>query len=145
MTRLRVHCPTLVLSTKRILIDVLSFRKKIWSNREMSNPGNEEQEMKILSLYASVIALSMVSMLYSGRHHNGSAANDNAAQITDGAFRDGLYLGRLAADGGGEPHVAVGRWATAEDRSSFTAGYQRRYNELLASRAELDNRVRQTK
>jgi hypothetical protein len=145
MTRLRVHCPTLVLSTKRILIDVLSFRKKIWSNREMSNPGNEEQEMKILSLYASVIALSMVSMLYSGRHHNSSAANDNAAQITDGAFRDGLYLGRLAAEGGSEPHVAIGRWATAEDRSSFAAGYQRGYNELLASRAELDNRVRQTK
>jgi len=115
------------------------------SSREMSNTGNEEQEMKILSLYASVIALSMVSMLYSGRHHNSSAANDNAAQITDGAFRDGLYLGRLAADGGGEPHVAVGRWATAEDRSSFTAGYQRGYSELLASRAELDNRVRQTK
>src|ERR1700693_6432187 len=107
MTRLRVHCPTLVLSTKRILIDVLSFRKKIWSNREMSNPGNEEQEMKILSLYASVITLSMVSMLYSGRHHNSSAANDNAAQITDGAFRDGLYLGRLAADGGGAAPVAV--------------------------------------
>jgi len=124
---------------------VLSFRKKIWSNREMSNQEMRNQEMKILSLYASVIALSMVSMLYSVRHHNSSAANDNVAQITDGAFRDGLYLGRLAADGGGEPHVAVGRWAAAEDRSSFTAGYQRGYSELLASRAELDNRVRQTK
>ena len=111
----------------------------------MSNQEMRNQEMKILSLYASVIALSMVSMLYSVRHHNSSAANDNVAQITDGAFRDGLYLGRLAADGGGEPHVAVGRWAAAEDRSSFTAGYQRGYSELLASRAELDNRVRQTK
>ena len=111
----------------------------------MSNSGNEEQEMKILSLYASVIALSMVSMLYSGRRHNSSAANDNVVQITDGAFRDGLYLGRLAADGGGEPHVAVGRWATAKDRSSFAAGYQRGYSDLLASRAEAVNRVRQTK
>ena len=112
----------------------------------MSNQEMRKQEMKLLSLYASVIALSMVPMLYSGRNHNSSAANDdNVAQITDGAFRDGLYLGKLAADGGGEPHVAVGRWATAEDRSSFTAGYQRGYSELLASRAELDNRVRQTK
>ena len=111
----------------------------------MSNQEMRKQEMKLLSLYASVIALSMVPMLYSGRNHNSSSPNDNVAQITDGAFRDGLYLGKLAADGGDEPHVAVGRWATAEDRSSFTAGYQRGYSELLASRAELDNRVRQTK
>jgi hypothetical protein len=101
----------------------------------------------MLSLYASVIALSMVpmSILHSDRRHNSPAANDNVTQITDGAFRDGLYLGRLAAEGGVEPHVAVGRWATAEDRSSFTAGYQRGYSQLLASRAELDNRVRPTK
>jgi len=103
--------------------------------------------MKILPLYALVIALALVpmSMLSGNRHHNNPTANGNVAQITDGAFRDGLYLGRLAAEGGSEPHVAVGRWATAEDRSSFTAGYHRGYSELLASRSELDNRVRQTK
>ncbi len=103
--------------------------------------------MKILSLYASVIAFGMVSMsmLYSDRQRNSPAANDNVAQITDGAFRDGLYLGRLAAESGRAPHVAAGRWARAEDRSSFTAGYQRGYTEFLASRAALDNRVRQTK
>ena len=100
--------------------------------------------MKILSLYASVIALSIVpmSMLYSDRHHNSPITNDNAAQITDAAFRDGLYLGRLAAESGREPHVAVGRWSRAEDRSSFTAGYQRGYSEFLARRAALDNHVR---
>ena len=102
--------------------------------------------MKILSLYATVIAFGMVSMsmLYSDRQHNSPATNGNLAQITDGAFRDGLYLGRLAAESGREPHVAVGRWSRAEDRSSFTAGYQRGYSEFLASRAALDNRVRQT-
>ncbi len=100
--------------------------------------------MKILSLYAAVIALSMVpmSMLYSGRNHNSPTANDNVAQITDGAFRDGVYLGRLAAESGSEPHVAVGRWAAAKDRVSFTAGYQQAYGEFHASRAALDNRVR---
>jgi len=102
--------------------------------------------MKILSLYATVIAFGMVSMsmLYSD-HRDSPAANDNVAQITDGAFRDGLYLGRLAAESGREPHLAVGRWARAEDRSSFTAGYQRGYSESLASRAALDNRARHTK
>ena len=102
--------------------------------------------MKILSLYATVIAFGMVSMsiVYSDRHHNSPAANDNVAQITDGAFRDGLYLGRLAAESGREPHLAVGRWARAEDRSSFSAGYQRGYSEFLARRAALDNRVPHT-
>ena len=102
--------------------------------------------MKMLSLYATVIAFGMVSMsiVYSDRHHNRPAANDNVAQITDGAFRDGLYLGRLAAESGREPHLAVGRWARAEDRSSFSAGYQRGYSEFLARRAALDNRVPHT-
>jgi hypothetical protein len=103
--------------------------------------------MKILPLYAAVIALGLVpmSMLSGDHHHYNSTANSSVAQITDGAFRDGLYLGRLAAEGGSEPPVAIGRWATAEDRSSFTAGYHRGYSELLASRSELDNRMRQTK
>jgi hypothetical protein len=114
---------------------------------QLQEEDQEEQEMKILSLYAAVIALSMVpvSMLYGDRHQNSPAANDNVAQITDGAFRDGLYLGRLAAESGSEPHVAVGRWAATKDRASFTAGYQRAYGEFHASRAALDNRVRQTK
>jgi len=137
MTTLRVCCLTLVISTHRISINVTQLQEE----------DPEEKEMKMLSLYASVIALSMVpmSILHSDRRHNSPAAYDNVTQITDGAFRDGLYLGRLAAECGVEPHVAVGRWATAEDRSSFTAGYQRGYSQLLASRAELDNRVRPTK
>jgi hypothetical protein len=137
MTTLRVRRLTLVISTQRIPISVTQLQKV----------DQERQKMKMLPLYALVIALGLVpmSMLSGYRHHNSPTANGNVAQITAGAFRDGLYLGRLAAEGGSEPHVAIGRWATAEDRSSFTAGYHRGYSELLASRAELDNRVRQTK
>jgi hypothetical protein len=137
MTRLRAHCLTLVISKQRIPISMTQLHKE----------NHEKQKMKILPLYALVIALGLVpmSMLSGDRHHYNPTANGNVAQITDGAFRDGLYLGRLAAEGGSEPHVAIGRWATAVDRSSFTAGYHRGYSELLASRSELDNRVRQTK
>lgn len=46
---------------------------------------------------------------------------------TDGAFRDGLYLGRLASEQGEPAHAAIGRWSTAKDRASFAAGYQRGY------------------
>jgi hypothetical protein len=93
--------------------------------------------MKRFSMLASLVALVMgtASMLRTDHHNRLPSPSENVAQITDGAFRDGLYLGRLAAESSGEPHVAIGRWATLEDRTSFTAGYQRGYGEFLASRA----------
>jgi hypothetical protein len=74
-------------------------------------------------------------MLHADRAQHFPVSNPTVAQITDGAFRDGLYLGRLDADRGAQLHVARGRWATAEDRVSFIAGYQRGYSDLLAGRA----------
>lgn len=56
----------------------------------------------------------------------------------DGAFRDGLYLGKLAAEGGKQPRLAVGRWSTEQDRSQFTAGYRRGYAEALGTNSESD-------
>jgi hypothetical protein len=52
---------------------------------------------------------------------------------TDGAFRDGLYLGKLAAEGGQPLRPAIGRWSSAQDRAMFTAGYHRGYNESLTN------------
>jgi hypothetical protein len=100
--------------------------------------------MKRLSLFAWVIALGMgtASMLQGDRPVAHFSANDNVAQTTNGAFRDGLYLGRLSAERGIAPRVARGRWATAEDQASFTAGYERGYKEVLASRAMSDKPVR---
>jgi hypothetical protein len=107
--------------------------------------GQEKKQMKRLSWFASVIALGMGTalMLHGHRPVAYFSANDNVAQTTNGAFRDGLYLGRLAAERGIAPRVARCRWATAEDRASFTAGYERGYKELLASRAMSDKPVRQ--
>src|ERR1700730_9622548 len=101
--------------------------------------------MKRLSLFASVIALGMgtASMLHGGRPGTHFTANDNVAQTTNGAFRDCSNLGRLAAEPGIAPRVARGRWATAEDQASFTAGYERGYKEVLVSRALSDKPVRQ--
>jgi hypothetical protein len=99
--------------------------------------------MKRFPLFASVVALGMgtASMLQTD-HQKPPSPNETVAQITNAAFRDGLYLGRLTAEGGAQPHVASGRWATLEDRSSFTAGYQRGYSEVLALRAAPTTRGR---
>lgn len=67
--------------------------------------------------------------------NSGRATGQNAdAQITaDGAFRDGLYVGRVAAEAGRPLHPQIGRWSNEHDRTSFAAGYRRGYNEVLAS------------
>jgi hypothetical protein len=91
--------------------------------------------MKTFSLFAFVIAIGFgAASMRRADHSQTPDPNATAARITDGAFRDGLYLGRLAAERGGEQHVAIGRWAHVEDRSSFTAGYQQGYSEFLARR-----------
>ena len=101
--------------------------------------------MRRLSWFASAIALGMgtASMLHGGRPVAYFNPNDNVAQATNGAFRDGLYLGRLTAERGIAPRVARGRWATAKDQASFTVGYERGYKQVLASRAMSDKPVRQ--
>jgi hypothetical protein len=102
----------------------------------LSSKTHQEKKMKAFSLFLLVAALGMgtASVLRIGQLQH--LVNPNAAasaQSSDGAFRDGLYLGRLAAERGAEPHLAIGRWAFPEDRASFTAGYQQGYSEFLAS------------
>ena len=51
---------------------------------------------------------------------------------TNGAFRDGIYLGTLDAKYGKAPHVAWGRWSRDSDRQSFAAGYETAYRQSRA-------------
>jgi hypothetical protein len=88
--------------------------------------------MKTISLFALALTLGMgtASMLNTNNQNSNQAVIQNA----DAAFRDGLYLGKLAAQAGAEPHVARGRWATVGDRALFSAGYQEGYRGSLTSR-----------
>lgn len=49
-------------------------------------------------------------------------------QATNGAYRDGRYLGKLAAQRREQPHIAVARWSGVKDRAAFTAGYLQGYS-----------------
>jgi len=44
---------------------------------------------------------------------------------TDGAFRDGLFVGRWDAERGRSGPAPIGRWSRQQDRESFAAGYLR--------------------
>lgn len=45
----------------------------------------------------------------------------------DGAFRDGLFVGKLSAANGQAMRPPVGRWSTQQDRAMFLTGYRRGY------------------
>ena len=48
-----------------------------------------------------------------------------------GAYRDGLFLGRLDVQAGRQVRVAVGRWNYDADRALFRAGYHDGYGQTI--------------
>jgi hypothetical protein len=91
--------------------------------------------MTKLSAYALAATLALVTtaMLANSNRAIPPDPNSETSLDADGAFRDGLYLGKLAAASGQPMRIAVGRWSTEQDRATFTTGYQRGYGETLAS------------
>ncbi len=90
--------------------------------------------MTKLSAYTLAIAVSLgtTAMLDNSQPSHTSNASSEARLQGDGAFRDGLYLGKLAAQSGQAQHPAIARWSSDQDRATFTAGYRRGYDESLA-------------
>ena len=93
--------------------------------------------MKKLSLCIAVLALfaGATARLRNDRPSQLSVVQSEATPDASAAFRDGLYLGKLAARQGGPIRVATGRWATDGNRALFAAGYQLGYHDFLANRA----------
>jgi hypothetical protein len=90
---------------------------------------------KRLFLYVSIVAVTFGAatvMLTVRAAHPTKIVRGNTTQTTDGdgAFRDGVYLGKLDAESGRKPHLSIGRWNTAPDRASFVAGYQQGYQQV---------------
>ncbi len=90
--------------------------------------------MSKLSTYALAIAVSLgtTAMLDNSQRTNRPYETAEQRLAADGAFRDGMYVGKLAAEGGRPLRPAIARWSTEQDRAMFTAGYRRGYNETLA-------------
>jgi hypothetical protein len=95
------------------------------------------KKIKKLSVYISlgVIPFGVATVgLVSKASHAKHVSTVDAAQETDGAFRDGFYLGGLDAEDAREVRPSVGRWSDPKDRALFLAGYQRGYEEARAKR-----------
>jgi len=92
--------------------------------------------MEKLFTYTLAIAVCLgTTVLLTNHGASRQEQSSEAALAADGAFRDGLYVGRLSAEGGRSLHPPIGRWSNERDRASFTAGYRLGYNDFLASAA----------
>jgi hypothetical protein len=81
---------------------------------------------------AIVVCLGTTAMLATSGRVTRQSQSPDLKMVSDGAFRDGLYVGKLAAERGGPQHPLTGRWSNERDRASFLEGYQRGYRDFLA-------------
>jgi hypothetical protein len=79
--------------------------------------------------YALAISVSLgtTAMVANNNRSPQSVPNNDARFASDAAFRDGLYVGRLAGERGEPQRIAVARWSTEQDRALFADGYRRGY------------------
>ena len=86
--------------------------------------------MKIALTYALVIGFVGTGAVLVQRDMATRPGQSVDAQMAgDAAYRDGLYLGKLARTAKSPMHPPIGRWSTEKDRASFAAGYRQGYSE----------------
>lgn len=86
--------------------------------------------MKIILTYALAIGFAGTSAMLVQRDMTARRGQSVDAQMAgDAAYRDGVYLGKLARTAKSPMRPPIGRWSTEKDRASFAAGYRQGYNE----------------
>jgi len=88
------------------------------------------EKIFILAL-ALAVSVGTTAVLANGGYAT-SHLQSAVALASDGAFRDGLYIGKLAAKRGQPQSPPIGRWSNERDRASFVDGYHRGYTAVLA-------------
>lgn len=99
--------------------------------------GSDEKENHMEKIFILALALTVslgtTAMLANGGYATRQPQSAIPRMAADGAFRDGLYIGKLAAKGGQPQRPPIGRWSNQRDRASFVDGYRHGYTAVLAS------------
>lgn len=85
---------------------------------------------KILAMFWSSLGAFILGLVLSPRLM--PAADPQRA---DAAFSDGIFQATLDFQSGRRPHLAAGRWNSAQDRFSFAKGYGQHWRELFKNDA----------
>lgn len=85
--------------------------------------------MRVL-LYSFIAALAILATAYGSRSKLSPVKASDPVDVRlagEGAYRDGLYLGRLDRQRRAAEHPAWARWNAEEDRKLFVRGYEMGY------------------
>jgi hypothetical protein len=98
--------------------------------------------MKTILVWAVALTVIAVAVVQGRKTESNLGANAGSADAgpapMTAAFRDGMYLAKLAVQEGRAPHVSPARWAAEPDRQAFTAGYERGYAAKVAGSAKVE-------
>src|SRR5262245_42005534 len=95
--------------------------------------------MKKFMLFVGLIELCvLLAMIQAGHARNQTPHPTTVIQSTSAPFRDGLYLGKLAAQRGAKPDVPTGRWSSDGDRTLFAKGFNCGYEDAVESAARTE-------
>ncbi len=83
--------------------------------------------------YALLIVAALIATAASSRVATPQPTQTDRLHATDGAYRDGLFIGHLDRSHGHRHHLASGRWNNSADRRSFVAGYEQGYSEQFSN------------
>lgn len=82
---------------------------------------------------AAVVILALLSTVWSAvSAQTPQFGQTETSRATDGAYRDGLFLGGFDARTGRSHRICVGRWSSQSDRASFAGGYEDGYAQAAA-------------
>jgi hypothetical protein len=84
--------------------------------------------MKAHASFVLGVALTSSVFVGSGLVRPERPSQIDTARANDGAYRDGLFVGKTHAHNRLQQHIASGRWASDADRRSFAEGYRRGYD-----------------
>jgi hypothetical protein len=86
---------------------------------------------RVFSYVMTAILSVGLTLVGEGAMRAPKTRTENVTPLTDGAFRDGLYMARLDIENHREPHISIGRWSSDKDRASYVAGYRQAYASAL--------------
>ena len=91
----------------------------------LKNAATRRNHLKRISLYACTIALACGAtvLLAASTVHRSQIVGGQPDVRMDAAYRDGLFLSRRDADGGGRRHLSSGGWSGDAERRLFVSGY----------------------
>jgi hypothetical protein len=87
---------------------------------------------KILACVLVVGFAGTSGLVFHGMRGDPHMQAASAQMAVDGAYRDGLFLGKMSRQGQHSALPPVGRWSTEKDRASFLQGYRQGLSEKNA-------------